>query len=259
MSIYNNNNYEPTSRVNYERTTPNPYLNDTYLPPPPPEYYMHQRTGRSWKISVPILLILIGAVVGVLAYPAINSMVNPSSSISKPTPFVPFSMPAVTAAATPTLDTDQAMNSSDFSLFIRGFAQAMANKQYDIIKGHTDTNNFQGILLYSDGGYSTWKDTYNSLTTGNLSFTVKYPIITAKQVGYACVGYSQHGIPQLMNIDAQDVQYVVGTASEPNSPDGQTLQVAPDATVFVFEVPTGPAVFWLWRGYTLNNVKNCNA
>jgi hypothetical protein len=47
------NNYEPTSRVNYERTTPNPYLHDTYLPPPPPEYYMHQRTGKAWKVAIP--------------------------------------------------------------------------------------------------------------------------------------------------------------------------------------------------------------
>ena len=249
------NNYEPTSRVNYERTTPNPYLHDTYLPPPPPEYYMHQRTGKAWKVALPMVLLLLGVVVGVLAYPTINGMINPSSLTSKPTPYVPFGMPAVT----PTLNTDQAMDSSDFSLFIRAFAQAMTNKQYDIIKRHTDTNNFQGIVLYSDGGYGTWQNTYDRLTAGSLSFTVEYPIITAKQAGYGCVGYSQHGIPYLMKIDAQDVEYVVGTASEPNSPDGQTLQVAPDATVFIFEIPTGPAVFYLWRGYTLNNVKNCNA
>jgi hypothetical protein len=55
-----------------------------------------------------------------------------------------------------------------------------------------------------------------------------------------------------MKIDAQDVEYVVGTSND------QGLDT-PDTTVFVFEVPTGPAVFWLWRGYTLNNVKNCNA
>jgi len=244
------NNYEPTKYGNYERTTPNPYLHNPYLPPPPPpEYYMHQRNGKVWKISVPIFLILIGAVVGILVYPTINGMVNPSPITSKPTPYVPFSMPAVTAAATPTLDTDQAMDSSDFSLFIRTFAQAMTNKQYDIIKRHTDTNNFQGIVLYSDGGYSTWEDTYNSLTTGNLSFTVHYPIITATQAGYGCVGYSQHGIPYLMKIDAQDVQYVVGTSSVQGT--------APDTTVFIFEVPTGPVVFWLWRGYTLNNLTPC--
>ncbi len=42
----NTHNYEPTRYVNYEQTTPNPYLDVTYLPPPPPpEYYMHQRTG----------------------------------------------------------------------------------------------------------------------------------------------------------------------------------------------------------------------
>jgi hypothetical protein len=70
MSTHNND-YEPTSRVNYERTTPNPYLHDNYLPPPPPEYYMHQRTGKVWKVLVPAVLLLFGVVVGVLAYPTV--------------------------------------------------------------------------------------------------------------------------------------------------------------------------------------------
>ncbi len=98
MSTHNNN-YEPTSRINYERTTPNPYLHDTYLPPPPPEYYMHQRTGKAWKVAIPVVLLLLGVAVGVLAYPLMNSKINPSSSTSKPTPFVPFGMPAVTPTA----------------------------------------------------------------------------------------------------------------------------------------------------------------
>ncbi len=54
------NNYEPTSRVNYEQTTPNPYLNGSYLPPPPPEYYIHQRTGKAWKVAIPVVLLLFG-------------------------------------------------------------------------------------------------------------------------------------------------------------------------------------------------------
>jgi len=60
MSTHNDN-YEPTSRVNYEHTTPNPYLHVTYLPPPPPEYYMHQRTGKAWKVAIPVVLLLLGA------------------------------------------------------------------------------------------------------------------------------------------------------------------------------------------------------
>jgi len=99
MSTHNNN-YEPTSRVNYEHTTPNPYLHDTYLPPPPPEYYMHQRTGKAWKVLVPAVLLLFGVVVGVLAYPTVNSMINPTVDTSKPTPYVPFSLAAVTAEPT---------------------------------------------------------------------------------------------------------------------------------------------------------------
>src|SRR6266567_4508388 len=93
------------------------HLTHTYMMPTfhlPPEYYMHQRTGKAWKVAIPVVLLLFGVVVGVLAYPTINGMINPSSLTSKPTPYVPFGMPAVT----PTLNTDQAMDSSDFSLFI---------------------------------------------------------------------------------------------------------------------------------------------
>src|SRR6266700_2752223 len=98
MSTHNNN-YEPTSRVNYEHTTPHPYLNSSYLPPPPPEYYMHQRTGKAWKIAIPVVLLLLGVAVGILFYPDLSGMINPSSLASKPTPYVPFSMPAVTPMA----------------------------------------------------------------------------------------------------------------------------------------------------------------
>ncbi len=98
MSIHNN--YEPTNRVNYERTTPNPYLNSSYLPPPPPEYYMQQRTGKVWKVLIPVVLLLFGVVVGILVYPVVNARLNPSSDISKATPYVPFGLPAVTPKPT---------------------------------------------------------------------------------------------------------------------------------------------------------------
>jgi len=94
------NNYEPTSRVNYERTTPNPYLHDTYLPPPPPEYYMHQRTGKAWKVAIPVVLLLLGVAVGILVYPVVNARLNPSSDVLKATPYVPFGLPAVTPEPT---------------------------------------------------------------------------------------------------------------------------------------------------------------
>jgi len=90
MSI-NNNNYEPTSSVNYEQTTPNPYLNGSYLPPPPPDHYTKQRTGKLWKIAIPVFLVLIGSIVGILFYPVLTSVLYPSHvSTEKPTPYVPF-------------------------------------------------------------------------------------------------------------------------------------------------------------------------
>ena len=98
MSTHNNN-YEPTSRVNYEQTTPNPYLNGSYLPPPPPDHYMKQRTGKLWKIAIPVFLALIGSIVGILFYPVLTNVLYPSHvSTEKPTPYVPFGI-----VSTPTL------------------------------------------------------------------------------------------------------------------------------------------------------------
>src|SRR6266487_6224047 len=100
----NNDNHESTTPVDYTRS--NPYLihESNIPPPPPPEYYMHQRTGKAWKVAIPVVLLLFGVVVGVLAYPTINGMINPSSLTSKPTPYVPFGIPASTA--TPAANTN---------------------------------------------------------------------------------------------------------------------------------------------------------
>src|SRR5712692_7580885 len=124
MSTHNNN-YEPTSRVNYERTTPNPYLHDTYLPPPPPEYYMHQRTGKAWKVLVPVVLLLLGVALGVLFYPELNGMVNPSSLTSNPTPYVPFGM----SASTPTANTGY--TARDIMQYILNTGDKPASITYD--------------------------------------------------------------------------------------------------------------------------------
>ncbi len=100
-----NNNYEPTSRVNYEHTTPNPYLHDTHLPPPPPaEYYMQQKTGKAWKIFIPVVLLVFGLILGILFYPVISSSYH-NATTAKPTTFVPFALPPTKTAITPTTIT----------------------------------------------------------------------------------------------------------------------------------------------------------
>ena len=104
MSTHNNN-YEPTSRVNYEQTTPNPYLSGSYPPPPPPDHYMKQRTGKLWKIAIPVFLVLIGSIIGILFYPVLTSVLYPSHvSTGKPTPYVPFGIVStpILPIATPT-------------------------------------------------------------------------------------------------------------------------------------------------------------
>src|SRR6266849_2446910 len=130
MSTHNSN-YEPTSRVNYERTTPNPYLNSSYLPPPPPEYYMHQRTGKAWKVAIPVVLLLLGVAVGVLAYPLVNARLNPSYDVSKPTPYVPFSLPAVTSATTPEQIANKSYTARDIMQDILNTGAKPDNITYD--------------------------------------------------------------------------------------------------------------------------------
>src|SRR6266700_2211418 len=89
-----------------EPTKPGQYyhydtLNNIPTPPPPPpaEYYMQQKTGKLWKISIPVVLILFGLILGVLIYPVINTSYH-SPATEKPTVFVPFGLPPTKAAIT---------------------------------------------------------------------------------------------------------------------------------------------------------------
>ncbi|SRR6266699_2368589 len=61
-------------------------INDIPLPPPPPpaEYYMQQRTGKLWKFSIPILMLLFLGIIAILAYPVVMSIVKPSKDVKYP-------------------------------------------------------------------------------------------------------------------------------------------------------------------------------
>jgi hypothetical protein len=163
--------------------------------------------------------------------------------------------------ATPTLDAKQAIGFTDFASFIQGFAILMAQKDYTTIQSVTDTGNFQEIPLFAEGE-ENWKDMDNQLLTGNMSFLLHYPPITATQEGYGlkegngCTMYGKNGFPPFININAADVQAVVGTSIQPNAPPNYA-QTQPDTTVFIFEFPHGPGGTWLWRAATCNN-KSCD-
>ena len=88
---------------------------------------MHQRTGKAWKVLVPAILLLLGVVVGVLAYPMISARLNPSSLTSKPTPFIPFGMPAVTPE--PTANTNY--TARDIMQYILNTGDKPASITYD--------------------------------------------------------------------------------------------------------------------------------
>src|SRR5215472_7378403 len=136
----------------------------------------------------------------------------------------------------------------------------MAQKDYATIQSVTDTGNFQEIPLFAEGE-ENWKNMDNQLLTGNMSFLIHYPPITATQEMYGlgsgnrCTMYGKNGFPPLININASDVQAVVGTSIQPNAPPNYA-QTQPDATVFIFELPSEHGATWLWRAVTLNN-KSC--
>ena len=221
------------------------YLPYEYLAPPPPPLHPKRPIWLFFLVGLSMVALLTG--VGFFGYSLGNSPLKSTSS-----------MTTSNSISTPTLDAKTMIHASDFPKFLEAFATAMANKDYATIQSVTDTENFQSIALYADGGFGTWNDLYSQLTTENTSFIIHYPPITADQEGYSCVGYGSKGIPSLnVNINANAIQYVVGTTSEPNYP--ATTQTQPDSTVFVFEIPYGPANFWLWRGVFYNNVAGCNA
>jgi hypothetical protein len=216
----------------------------TPLPPPPP-LRPKKPIWLFCLVGFSVVALIVG--VGFFGYSLGDSSSKVSSSAATSTP-----------VSTPTLDAKTMIHAGDFTKFFEAFATAMANKDYATIQSVTDTENFQSIALYADGGFGTWNDMYSQLNTGNISFILHYPPITADQENYSCVGYGSKGVPSLnVNISANDIQYVVGTASRPG--DSGSLQTQIDATVFVFEIPYGPANFWLWRAVFFNNVAGCNA
>lgn len=207
------------------------YMNITPPPPPPPRKW-HQ----GWIIAVVLLMVVFVGVTATLVHLAGNSQTHLSSAIP-----------------TPTLDAQAGLQSSDFSKFIEAFAIAMANKDYTAIQKASDTENFQEIPLDADGS-GNWNDEYSKLITGNASYIIHYPPITADQEGYSCVGYSKTGITLLnIKINAADVQYVVGTATGTSVSDTNT-----DSTVFAFELPNAQGATWLWRSVTYNNSIACH-
>ncbi len=209
---------------------PSPYdLNNIPTPPPPPT----RKKGSHRIFARALLIVALGAAIGLMLY-----------AIPKLPPLT--STPQTAPQVTPTLDTQEALSSSDFNTFLRAFAIAMASKQYSLIQSFTDTNNFQYIPLCASGSGS-WTTTYDALVTGNLTAVLQYPQITPQQEGYQ--GYTDHSAPIIGNIGATAVQYDVGTLSG-NNVDGST-QANRDGTVFIFESPTGSS--WLWRGLIASN------
>ena len=215
-----------------------------HLSPPPP-----RRRQNRWLLLGMVFVVVLIMAAGVGAYQL--GILHQTEAPARTTTHL--SSPQV--KATPTLDAKQAVESPDFSTFIQGFAILMAQKDYATIPSVTDTGNFQEIPLFAEGE-ENWKDMDNQLLTGNMSFLIHYPPITATQEGYGlkegngCTMYGKNGFPPLININASDVQAAVGTSIQPNAP---SLQTQPDTTVFIFELPSLPGASWLWRAVTLNN------
>ena len=234
---------EPTTPAHNHMSMSHFYEDIPLIPPPPPVVYVH----KGYR-SLPWFVYIIGAVlVFLICFEA--GIIYFSSAATKQTK---SHAAAIVPLLTPTLDAKAAVQTEDFSQFIQAFAILIANKDYAAITTSTDIGNFQAIPLDADG-QSNWHDTYNQLVTGNLSFVVQYPPITPAQENFTACAYGKNGYPPLINVDAADVQYVIGTSIKPGIPSDS------NGTVFIFELPhpTGGPLPWLWRGVTYNNQIAC--
>lgn len=202
----------------------------TQIPPPPPV-----RKHKLYKILivsiVAIGLVVGGGIAGVAASHQFSQTLGQTQAELHPTP---------------TQDVTIALVSSDFPTFLKAFATAMAAKDYTAIQKSTDTQNFQYIPLLADGSLS-WNQTYDELTTGNLSAVLQFPPITPAQEGYC--HYTQSGYPQILTVNGGSLEYDVGTLS--GNAIGSSMQANLNGTVFAFESAEGG--IWLWRAIITNN------
>lgn len=251
----------PTAQVLPPRSQQqNPTTPSFYNPPPiTPFSPPNPRRGRArWFVIGAVLVVALVMAAGIGAYQIGISQTHRSQQSLATAP-ASLQLSPTLVRATPTLDAQQAIQSADFSNFIQAFAILMAHKDYTTIQKATDTANFQEVHLFADGGLGSWKDMHNQLTTGNINFVIQSPPITAAAEGYGvregnvCTMYGKNGLSPFINIKAAHVQAIVGTSIVPNSPSN-SLQTAPNRTVFIFELPNGTAgTSWLWRAVTFNN------
>jgi hypothetical protein len=226
--------YNTQTRMNTGQFQQSPYGYYGYPdipPPPPPPVNKHKQYTILISIFVALGLVIGGSVIGVIATHQFSQTLGQTQAELHPTP---------------TQDIAIGLVSSDFPTFLRAFATAMAAKDYSAIQKSTDTQNFQYIPLLADGTLS-WNQTYDELTTGNLSAVLQYPPITPAQEGYC--HYTQNGLPQILSVNGASLEYDVGTLS--GNAIGSSMQANLNGTVFAFESAEGG--IWLWRAIVTNN------
>jgi hypothetical protein len=214
--------------------TPIYYPDQHLVPPPPPKRRRH-----------PLLILVIVWLSIVLI------LVSASAVILYERQVPVVSTPTATATSSaPTLDTD------NFSRFFKAFLLLLQQHDYDSIQSATDTENFRAIPLRSSGTQD-WSEFLPELTSGQMSFLISPDALTADQAGYSCFDYGPSGIGYIdYTIDALQLRYMVGTTFVLNPPPDDPL-IAPNGTVFVFELPRGSSPTWLWRAVTFNNSLGC--
>ncbi len=110
---------------------------------------MHQRTGKAWKVAIPVVLLLLGATVGILAFPVIGALYHHAVDAS-PTSFVPFANPASQTRTpiptptsqdqrTPTTQTPSyiaGLSSGDPRIFVESFSKALVYRDTANLSKH---------------------------------------------------------------------------------------------------------------------------
>lgn len=220
--------------------SPQPHWN---WPPQPP------RRRSNWPLIV--ILLIIALIVAISTTVLFYLKQNPSASLGL--------LPTSTAA--------NSLYTSNFSQFLHAFSLVLQEKDYATLQTVVDTQNFQAMYMVpepevyapSNPGPYNWQVINRELVTGRISFVLSSPLLTADQAGYAsCFGYTQTGITaQHIEIDAQSLQYIVGTLKPGPGYFTSDPEWTTNSTVFVFELPDTSSPTWLWRAVTFNNSLGC--
>jgi len=167
-----------THKNNHESTTQasNPYLVDgSILPPPPPEWSMRQRTGKTWKIVIPVLIAVSILITSTFIY--INRTGIRTASIGKAIP--PQHTTTLPSATIQTPSYIAGLSSGDPRIFVESFSTALLYNDIANLSKHKN-DQFLEVCQSSENPPQSetpactygWDDLAKQLANGSIQLIV---------------------------------------------------------------------------------------